>query len=186
MLFGRSPFMKIFSRKKSIRKNAFHLRAQKVRSKQRACNWEGHCGQNVVRVRYASLDQLLSKYIWLKSWAPKFCWKNSMSRDYSIEYVCDIQENPSSQVLPIIAKNLSFHHGLRTPGEEIAFTARPKIHSHSQIFKYGRSIFCLPHRPKFSIFFDLCLHWVSVLRGFHYSCGPLLTTLSGFKGTSLG
>ena len=28
----------------------------------------------------------------------------------------------------------SFLHGLRTPGEEIAFTARPKIHSHSQIF----------------------------------------------------
>ena len=27
-------------------------------------------------------------------------------------------------------------HGLRTPGEEIAFNARPKIHSHSQIFRY--------------------------------------------------
>ena len=25
--------------------------------------------------------------------------------------------------------------------------ARPKIHSHSQIFKYGGSIFCLPHWP---------------------------------------
>ena len=56
-------------------------------------------------------------------------------------------------------------HGLRTPGEEITFTARPKIHSHSQIFRYGRSIFCLPHRPKFSDFFDLRLHWVSVVRG---------------------
>ena len=33
------------------------------------------------------------------------------------------------------------HHGLRTLREEIAFTARPKIHSHSQIFRYGRSIF---------------------------------------------
>ena len=54
-------------------------------------------------------------------------------------------------------------HGLRTPGEEIAFTARPKINSHSQIFRYGRSIFCLPHRPKFSDFFNLCLHWVSVV-----------------------
>ena len=58
------------------------------------------------------------------------------------------------------------NHGLRTPGEEIAFTARPKIHSHSQIFRYGRSIFCLPHRPKFSDFFDLCLHWVSVIRDY--------------------
>jgi hypothetical protein len=47
-------------------------------------------------------------------------------------------------------------HGLRTPGEEIAFIARPKTHSHSQIFRYGRSIFC----PKFLC---LCLHWVSVV-----------------------
>ena len=53
-------------------------------------------------------------------------------------------------------------HGLRTPSEEIAFIAWLKIHSHSQIFRYGRSIFCLPHRPKFS---DLCLYWVSVVRG---------------------
>ena len=55
-------------------------------------------------------------------------------------------------------------HELRTHGEEIAFTARPKIHSHSQIFWYGQSLFCLPHRPKLSGFFDLCLHWVSVVR----------------------
>ena len=56
------------------------------------------------------------------------------------------------------------YHGLRTPGEEIAFTAWPKIKSQSQIFRYGQSIFCLPHRPKISDFFDLCLHWVSVVR----------------------
>ena len=56
-------------------------------------------------------------------------------------------------------------HGLWTPREEIAFTARPKIQSQSQIFRYGRSIFCLPHRPNFSDIFDLCLHWVSVVRG---------------------
>ena len=55
-------------------------------------------------------------------------------------------------------------HGLRKPREEKAFTAWPKIQSQSQIFRYGRSIFCLPHRPKFSDFFDLCLHWVSVVR----------------------
>ena len=41
-------------------------------------------------------------------------------------------------------------HGLRTPREEIAFTARPKIQSQSKIFWYGQSIFCLPHRPNFS------------------------------------
>ena len=50
----------------------------------------------------------------------------------------------------------------------IALTALPKINSHSQIFRYGRSIFCLPHRPKFSDSFDLCLHWVSVVRDFGY------------------
>ena len=43
-------------------------------------------------------------------------------------------------------------------------TVRPKSQSQSQIFRYGPSIFCLPHRPNFSDIFDLCLHWVSVVR----------------------
>ena len=34
-------------------------------------------------------------------------------------------------------------HGLRTPGEEITFTAWPKIHS--QIFRYGQSIYFVCH-----------------------------------------
>ena len=59
---------------------------------------------------------------------------------------------------------VSNDHGLRTPREEIAFPARPKIQSQSQIFRYVGSIFCLPHRPNFSDIFDLCLHWVSVVR----------------------
>ena len=59
-------------------------------------------------------------------------------------------------------------HGLGTPSEEIAFTARPKFYSQSQIFRYGWSIFCLPHWPKFSNFFVLCLHWVSVVRVLGY------------------
>ena len=42
-------------------------------------------------------------------------------------------------------------HRLRMPREEIFFIAQPKIHSHSQIFRYGRSIFRLPHRPIFQI-----------------------------------
>ena len=61
----------------------------------------------------------------------------------------------------------NIRHGLRTPREEIAFTARPKIQSQSQIFRYGRSIFCLPHQPNFSHIVDLCLHWVSVVRGLY-------------------
>ena len=48
-----------------------------------------------------------------------------------------------------------------TRGNSLHCTAK---NSHSQIFRYGRSIFCLPHRPKFSDFFDLCFHWVSVVR----------------------
>ena len=49
-------------------------------------------------------------------------------------------------------------HGLQTPREERVFTAQPKIQSQSQIFRYGRSIFCLPHQPNFSDILDLCLH----------------------------
>ena len=65
-------------------------------------------------------------------------------------------------------------HGLRRPREEIAFTARPKIHSHSQFF----NIFCLPHQPKFSGIFDLCLHWVSVI----LTVAPSLNTQSCIRG----
>ena len=68
-------------------------------------------------------------------------------------------------------------HGLRTPREEIAFTAWPKIHS--QIFRYGQSIFCLPHRPNFSNIFGLCLHWVSVVRGYAYFCPAYCTKSNG-------
>ena len=46
-------------------------------------------------------------------------------------------------------------HRLQMPGEEIPFTARAKIKSQSQIYRYGPSIFCLPHRPKISGAFDL-------------------------------
>ena len=61
--------------------------------------------------------------------------------------------------------NYASKDGLQMPGEEIAFTAQPKINSHSQTFWYDQSIFCLPHQPKFSGFFNLCHHWVSIVRG---------------------
>ena len=60
-------------------------------------------------------------------------------------------------------------HGLRTPGEEIIFPARPKIKSQSQIFTYSQCIFCLPHRPKISDFFDLCVHCVSIVHVLQYT-----------------
>ena len=88
-----------------------------------------------------------------------------------VEMMVNVDEMTNSKVKIIWGCNNGswslkddYKHGLRTPGEEIAFTAQPKINSHSQILRYGRSIFCLPHRPKFSDFFDLCLHWVSVVR----------------------
>ena len=70
------------------------------------------------------------------------------------------------------------HRLCMDPGEEITFTARPKINSHSKIFRYGRSIFCLPHRPKFSDFFDLCLHWVSIVRVQNQSLNKKFVELS--------
>ena len=73
-----------------------------------------------------------------------------------------------------------WYHGLRTPRKEIAFTAPPKIQSQSQIFRCSWSIFSLPHRPKFSDFFDLCLHWVSVVRG-----GIYCTYLSAVRSKSM-
>ena len=56
------------------------------------------------------------------------------------------------------------NHGLRTPREEIAFTTRPKIHSHSQILGTAKAYFVCHIGPNFSDIFDLCLHWVSVVR----------------------
>ena len=65
-------------------------------------------------------------------------------------------------LLQILTPYMHIHtHGLQTPREEIAFTHG----RNSKIFRYGQSIFCLPHRPKFSDFIDLCLHWVSVVPG---------------------
>ena len=37
---------------------------------------------------------------------------------------------------------VEWRHGLQTPGEEIAFTAWPKIKSQSKIYRYGQSIHC--------------------------------------------
>ena len=60
-------------------------------------------------------------------------------------------------------------HELRTPREEIVFIARPKIQSKSQIFRYGRSALRRPHQPNFSDSFELCLHWVSVVRAIDHA-----------------
>ena len=61
------------------------------------------------------------------------------------------------------------NHGLRTPGEEFAFTEQPKIHF--QIFRQGQSIFCLPHRPKFSLIYAFigCLQSVCKIMNYWYT-----------------
>ena len=79
--------------------------------------------------------------------------------------VAEMSPNKNSSDINLSRKiNDEVSHELRTPREEIAFPARLKIQSQSQIFRYGRSIFCLPNWPNFSDIFDLCLHWVSVVR----------------------
>ena len=65
---------------------------------------------------------------------------------------------------PLMCENCSFKARTTEVQRGNSLHAWPKIHSHSQIFKYGQTIFCLPHRPIFSDIFDLCLHWVSVVR----------------------
>ena len=74
-----------------------------------------------------------------------------------------VDRAPGSSVFWLAELNL-LSHGLRTPREEIAFTAMPKIQSQSQTFRYGRSIFCLSHRTNFPDSFHLCLYRVSVVR----------------------
>ena len=114
--------------------------------------------------RNLNFRQLLFRFLFGKNSACPLIWANCSS-------------TPWFTLLLLLGKifftefcvyqvRINQNHGLRTPREEKAFTARPKIHSHSQIFRYGRSIFCLPLRPNFSDIFDLCLHWVSVVRGF--------------------
>ena len=63
---------------------------------------------------------------------------------------------------PSLTKNKI--HGLRTPGQEITFTAQPKIKFQSRIFRFGRSIFCLPYWLNF--FLILWLHWVFIVHAF--------------------
>ena len=90
-------------------------------------------------------------------------WKSKGSK--GLRPPCYLLTSPALPGLSSPHNNFNVpKHGLRTPGEKMVFTARPKIQSQSQIFRYGRSIFCLPHRPNFSDNFDLFLHWVSVVR----------------------
>ena len=81
--------------------------------------------------------------------------------------------NPNLQINKVLSnsnktggtKQKSRRQGLWTTREKIVVNARPKIQSQSQIFRYGQSIFCLLRWHNFLDIFDLCLHWLSVVRG---------------------
>ena len=108
------------------------------------------CYKETVYVRYVA--QYFSKIDWLTDLDWKF---GNTTQNH-----CNCGNHRSCNSYDLLVQ---LKLGLPTPGEEIASTARPKIHSHSQVFRYDQSISCLPHRPKFSNFFDLCLHWVSIV-----------------------
>ena len=113
-------------------------------------------------IRYLLTETFMVKYI-SKHWL--FSNKENLSQFLQGSFSNNWNEFLMiNNFLLSIKRTFDIKHGLGTPRVEISFTARPKIQSQSQIFKYGGSIFCLPHRPNFSDIFDLCLHWVSVVR----------------------
>ena len=75
---------------------------------------------------------------------------------------------------PLMCENCSFKARTTDVQRGNSLHAWPKIHSHSQIFKYGQNIFCLLHRPTFSDIFYLCLHEVF--------CSPWLKASVGVTG----
>ena len=121
-------------------------------------------------VRFRILVKIILLRSSMPTWAEKYRSKHSIyirtvSSEHLLSALLD-QFLVGFLYCPFEPSNMhhASYHGLRTPREENAFTARPKIHSHSQIFSYGLSIFCLPLRPNFSDTFDLRFHWVSVVR----------------------
>ena len=110
-------------------------------------------------------------------------------------YFWSLSKRRISRLVPFVwakyikQKTDSSYHGLRTPRDKIAFTARLKIQPQSQIFRYGRSIFCQPHWSNFPDIFDLCLHWVSVVRVWKiwrlYKVCEMLHTAQFFKDNCL-
>ena len=107
------------------------------------------CSINYMNIEYGFFCSQLKKSF--------FCKKKDVKDGLHLDMK---RKQNQCRVIQMICKSLMyflhFIHGLRTPREEITFTARPKIHSHSQIFRYGGSIFCLPHRPNFTDIFIGC------------------------------
>ena len=125
-------------------------------------NWIDEVKQNV----RSSWDMTSKDKVLDTDWL-SHCLESLLSQEIVEKYGFSTQQTATKVVLRdlIFTRKLKevcmkypLVHGLRTLREEIVFTAQPKIHSHSQMFRYGRSIFCQPHRPNFSDIFDLWLH----------------------------
>ena len=124
--------------------------------------------KNAIKIRFCPIQKQERKF----SVQPKFLnFKKNLGdgkkfREQNMKSFRWRQGQKVIKIYVLLSFSNNSQHGLQTPREEIAFTARPKIKS--QIFRYGRSRFCLSHRPNFSNIFDLCLHWVSVFLDLQY------------------
>ena len=93
-------------------------------------------------------------------------WLFSANKTKSSEYFSKqptqliVHLNSSLQHI-IVTQDLNFKLGIG--GNCLHLKAENPLPLHSQIFRYCKSIFCLPHQP-ISDFFDLRPYWVSVVR----------------------
>ena len=98
-----------------------------------------------------------------QNWALKGIAKLSIKPFLAVYLFKVFKEETQNWIYFCLQSNI-LNYGLRTPSEEIALSPWPKIKPQSIIFRYGRSIFCLPHRHKISDFFDSCLQQFSLVR----------------------
>jgi hypothetical protein len=127
------------------------------------CSYKNEMAYTKERKKQREQHQVLwAQLVWCELWQYRL-W-SFKSRAKKLEIF--LPKNGIFQWKKIKNDSDDFWHGLKTLREEIVFTERPKIHSYSQSFRYGQSIFCLTNRPNFSDIFDLCLHWVSVVCDF--------------------
>ena len=139
--------------------NVVHIPLFCIKLVIRQCN---ECPPKIEENRIKVKSLYLLRFLWLYN---DVSWQISKLKFSKIhKYIPSNSINiPNNRVPKQSRIPFLFIHGLQTPCEKITFTARLKINSHSQIFRYGWSIFCLPHQPKFSDLFDFCLHWLSIV-----------------------
>ena len=98
-----------------------------------------------------------------QNWALKGIAKLSI-KPFQLFICCKVFKEETQNWIHFCLQSNILNYGLRTPSEEIVLSAWPKIKPQPKIFRYGRSIFCLPRRHKISDFFDLCLQQFSLVQ----------------------